>query len=131
MNIESQLRLLQEKYAQLCEENKCLKQRLAAYEPISDSPITTKISQLSSSRDKIRLYLSLFKGRTDVYAKRWQSKNGRSGYSLVCANEWKNPICKKPAVKCSECKNSELVPVTEQTISEHLRGESLIGIYPF
>lgn len=37
--------------------------------------------------DKICLFMSLFKGRDDVYAKRWQSKDGRSGYAPVCLNE--------------------------------------------
>jgi hypothetical protein len=38
--------------------------------------------------------MSLFKGRDDVYAKRWESKDGtRSGYSPACRNEWKRDLC--------------------------------------
>jgi hypothetical protein len=53
---------------------------------------------------KIELYMALFKDREDVYAKRWQNKQGKSGYSPVCLNEWVKGICDKPQVKCSECK---------------------------
>lgn len=45
------------------------------------------ISTLSPA-DKISLYRSLFRGRDDVHAIRWEGKNGRAGYSPVCANEW-------------------------------------------
>jgi hypothetical protein len=37
--------------------------------------------------EKIRLFMSLFKGREDVYAKRWQNREGRAGYAPVCRNE--------------------------------------------
>jgi hypothetical protein len=36
---------------------------------------------------KIRLFMSLFKGREDVYAKRWLNREGRAGYAPVCRNE--------------------------------------------
>ena len=49
----------------------------------------------SKPEEKIKLFLSLFKGRTDVYAKRWDSnKTDRSGYSPDCYNFWKD-ICSK------------------------------------
>lgn len=38
--------------------------------------------------EKITLFKSLFKGRRDVYALRWQARDGKSGYSPACANEW-------------------------------------------
>lgn len=48
------------------------------------------ISNTSDSSEKISLFISLFKGRDDVYAKRWENrKKGTSGYSPVCLNEWK------------------------------------------
>ncbi|WP_439952286.1 TOTE conflict system archaeo-eukaryotic primase domain-containing protein, partial [Effusibacillus lacus] len=33
------------------------------------------------------------------------SKNGKSGYSPACANEWNKAVCKKPKIKCSECEH--------------------------
>ena len=43
----------------------------------------------SSAQEKIELFLSVFKGREDVYARRYHStKTGKSGYTPVCKNEW-------------------------------------------
>ncbi len=35
----------------------------------------SNINSMSDPKDKIELYMSLFKGRHDVYAKRWENKN--------------------------------------------------------
>ena len=44
--------------------------------PFSDA----KVNSRSSADDKIKLFRSLFRGREDVYAKRWQNlKSGNSG----------------------------------------------------
>ena len=41
------------------------------------------INNNSDAGEKVRLFMSLFKGRDDVYAKRWESKQKeKSGYSL-------------------------------------------------
>lgn len=45
------------------------------------------INTHSSSQQKIELFLSLFKGRENVYARRYSSvKTGKSGYTPVCKN---------------------------------------------
>ena len=56
----------------------------------------------ASPEAKIDLFLSYFKGRSDVYPFRWESKNGRSVYSPACWNEWQPKICNKPKISCSE-----------------------------
>jgi hypothetical protein len=38
---------------------------------------------------KIELFRSLFRGRDDVYAARWESPDGRHGYSPVAQRDWK------------------------------------------
>jgi hypothetical protein len=54
----------------------------------------------SDSVEKIKLFMSLFRGRDDVYAERWEnSKKGTSGYAPACANEWKPGICQKSKTK--------------------------------
>lgn len=83
-----------------------------------------------SIEDKIALSRRLFKGREDVYAQRWESTKGRSGYSPACANEWKPGVCRKPKIKCGECSQRCLQPVTNQVIYNHLSGKQTIGIYP-
>lgn len=76
--------------------------------------------------EKIKLFHSLFRGREDVYARRWEnSKTNKSGYS--------------PARKNKET----LLPITDEVIKNHLQGqdpkeplfygkrhEFVVGIYP-
>ena len=84
-----------------------------------------------STDEKVLLFRSLFRGRSDVYPIRWESSTtGKSGYSPACANEWKRGVCPKPQVKCSSCDYRELLPLTDQTIYDHLAGKQTIGVYP-
>lgn len=83
-----------------------------------------------SPAEKISLYRSLFRGRDDVYPIRWEGKNGRAGYSPVCANEWDRRVCQKPKIKCSECPHSSWKAATDQVIYDHLSGKHMIGVYP-
>ena len=88
------------------------------------------VTKLSPASDKIELFMSLFKGREDVYAKRWENKAGKCGYSPVCLNEWKPGLCEKPRKRCSECKNRSYAVLNKGTVESHLRGLRVIGIYP-
>lgn len=89
----------------------------------------TGLINYSDSSEKVKLFMSLFKGRDDVYAKRWQSKDGRSGYTPVCLNEWKSGLCRKPTVKCFECSHKSYDLMNEKVIEAHLRGNIIIGVY--
>lgn len=81
--------------------------------------------------EKIRLFMSLFKGREDVYAKRWENtKKGASGYAPFCLNEWQTGICAKPKGKCADCTQKAYAALDEKVIEEHLRGNIVVGIYP-
>ncbi len=83
-----------------------------------------------SPEKKIKLFKSLFRGREDVYPIRWEGKNGKSGYSPVCSNEWATGLCDKPRVKCPDCQNRKFAPVTDMVIRNHLTGKCIIGAYP-
>ena len=78
---------------------------------------------------KIALFRSLLRGRTDVYPMRWENNAGKSGYSPACHNEWKRGVCGKPSIKCSQCPNQAWKSVTDQLIYDHLAGEHVIGVY--
>ena len=91
----------------------------------------------SSVEDKIRLFRSLFRGRDDVYPRRFESRrSGKTGYSPACANEWVTGICEKPRVKCADCRNRRFLPVTDDVIRQHLVGKDeqgqdfVAGVYP-
>lgn len=92
----------------------------------NDKPVT----RYSENDEKIALFMSLFKGRTDVYAKKWQNKKGFSGYSPVCLNEWAPGICNKPKIKCARCGKQSYGSLDESVIEKHLRGGGIIGVYP-
>ncbi len=63
--------------------------------------LNPSVTNDSSNEAKLDLFASLFRGREDVYARRWVSKDGqKSGYTPVCRNEWARGICEKPRVKC-------------------------------
>jgi superfamily II DNA or RNA helicase len=91
-----------------------------------------------SSAEKIDLFRSLFRGRADVFPRRWENPaTGRSGYSPACANEWDQRLCRKsyrpPGGRrgtCGECPNQAFLPVSDEEIEGHLRGEQVMGVYP-
>lgn len=85
------------------------------------------LEKKSISDEMIALFCHLFRGREDVYARRWQSHKGRSGYSPACANEWDSRLCSKP---CSKCANRDYLPLTDQVILDHLIGKHTVGLYP-
>ena len=91
------------------------------------------INKRSGTGEKVRLFMSLFRGRDDVYAKRWENKTkGTAGYSPACGNEWKPSICQKPKIKCSVCKHQDFLSLNEAAVDAHLRGHQnlVAGIYP-
>jgi len=95
--------------------------------------LQSNISDTSDPKDKIELYMSLFKGRDDVYAKRWENKNkGTDGYVPCCLYEWKSGLCRKPKGKCAACSNKAYARLDEKVIDDHLRGRGnlVAGIYP-
>ena len=77
------------------------------------------------------MFRRLFRGRSDVYPTRWESKtSGKSGYSPACANEWRAGVCEKPSTKCSDCGHRSLIPLSDEIIYKHLSGEHTLGVYP-
>ena len=82
------------------------------------------VTYQSSEDEKITLFQSLFKGREDVYPRRFEStKTGKSGYSPACANEWAPGLCHKPRIKCAECENQAFLLANELMIRNHLLGQ--------
>jgi superfamily II DNA or RNA helicase/sugar phosphate isomerase/epimerase len=89
------------------------------------------ITNDSTNDDKLDLFASLFKGRDDVYARRWESRDGQKyGYVPACRNEWKRGLCEKPRVKCADCKNRVLIPPDKNILARHLAGKEVVGVYP-
>ena len=95
------------------------------------------INHNSSTADKIALFRSLFRGRDDVYPRRFENrKTKKSGYAPACGNEWVPGVCAKPKIKCLECPNRQFLPVTNEVVQSHLLGvdsrgrDFVMGLYP-
>ena len=95
------------------------------------------VTQTSPVSAKIALFRSLFRGREEVYPKRFESaKTGKAGYSPVCGNEWVRGVCEKPRIKCSDCPHQHWLRVTDDVVRCHLsgvddRGRGFVaGVYP-
>ena len=95
------------------------------------------VSLHSPANEKIALFRSLFRGREDVYPRRFESrKTGKSGYAPACAHERVRGICEKPRVKCGDCPHQRFLPVTDDIIRWHLSGHDdsgqpfVAGVYP-
>ena len=93
---------------------------------VSEATEHTDTASTFSKAQKIALFRSLFRGREDVFPRRWDNpKTGKSGYAPVCRNEWVRGICEKPRIKCTDCQHQAFVPVTDDVIESHLRGRDL------
>ena len=98
------------------------------------SPISLPVFKLSLD-ERVALFMSLFKGREDVFARRWFSKStGKAGYQPVCVNEWRRGVCDKKTYKCAECPNRYFTPLTSQDVYRHLEGKDenccdVVGLY--
>ena len=149
MDWEQRCKELQQRIEELEKENRELRRKLG-YPELVQSVVTeafkTEVMQepavganvhmRSTPEEKIRLFRSLFRGRKDVFARRWYSvQKGKGGYAPVCANEWRYGVCIKPKGKCSKCENRALVPLDDAIIYKHLsgkdaNGQDVIGLYP-
>lgn len=95
--------------------------------PVVDAPVTNA----SQPAAKISLVRSLFRGREDVFPRRWESaKTGKAGYAPACSNEWVRGVCGKPNIKCADCPHRAFLPVIDSVIDGHLRGRHTVGVYP-
>ena len=143
---------IQEKYNHLLQQNEALRQeneelklllhahgieykpKHAEEKDAVYSPFTFPSVKLSIE-ERVTLFHSLFKGREDVFARRWFSKTtGKSGYQPVCINEWRRGVCDKKKFKCADCPNRHFAPLTYQYLYRHLEGKDenccdVVGLY--
>jgi superfamily II DNA or RNA helicase len=96
-----------------------------------DAPLKTEslpsVTDRSSQEAKITLFRCLFRGREDVFARRFENpKTGKKGYWPVRRKDWIN-------------EGGEFLPLTDEVMKNHLSGvdpqdkygrDFTIGIYP-
>ncbi len=73
----------------------------------------------AAAAEKVALIRSLFRGRDNVYALRWENaRTGKSGYAPATAGGW------------TKSGPKTYLPLTDDAVVRHLRGRESIGIYP-
>ena len=132
----------EEENKRLREENARLRRLLAAHsiaipqlEPASPPAKTIEaappVDKEERARHRIALFRSLFRGREDVYARRWEREDGKSGYSPAAIKDWKAIHSSRPEDrKKVDQKTRKLLPLTDAVIENHLLGRETVGVYP-
>ena len=142
--LEKRLSELDTERAKLISELDAARKLLADEQTLVSQPLafpTATVHNDSPADAKIALIRKLFRGREDVYARRWESpKTGKSGYQPACRNEWVDGLCDKRRVKCADCSHREFLPLAEPALRCHILGRErsgdrasrdfIIGIYP-
>jgi superfamily II DNA or RNA helicase len=132
-----------EENLRLREENARLRRVLAAhgipvpqFVPDDGRPVQTITSAAMENKEerarkRIALFRSLFRGREDVYARRWENPDGRSGYSPAALKDWKAINSSRPEDRKKVDRNTrKFFPLSDVAIENHLLGKETIGTYP-
>lgn len=87
----------------------------------TQAPVVSSVDRHSTPQEKIALFRSLFAGREDVYALRWDNeRTNKSGWGPAVRGGWAN--ARKPG--------REYLPYTDEVIDKHLAGDIHAGLYP-
>ncbi len=99
----------------------------SASEPRPEQPAAAldgpRLDAQSPEDAKIRLFRDLFRGRVDVYAYRWEGRDGRSGYSPAMRPGARRQKGERPDPEL-------LLPLDDDVIRGHLLGHRVVGVYP-
>jgi hypothetical protein len=86
---------------------------------------------VATAAQRIALFRSLFRGREDIYAIRWENNDGRSGYMPKADRDWKSYLSAKDEDRKKVDRLTRAYrPLTDDVIHGHLVGEQTVGIYP-
>ena len=83
------------------------------------------------ARRRIALFRGLFRGREDVFARRWENPKGESGYSPADIKDWKAINRSRPEERKRVAQQTrKFLPMTDAVIESHLLGNETVGVYP-
>jgi hypothetical protein len=127
----------------LREENARLRRLLSVHSiPIpqlaSENPPPAKtvetappVNKEERARKRIALFRDLFRGREDVYARRWENDDGRHGYMPAAVRDWDAINRSRPEErKKVDQKTRRFLQLTDAVIENHLMGRETVGVYP-
>lgn len=125
--------------ARLRAENARLAALVPAHDPLAvepaqieqHKPVRTQDTVTLSPQQKVQLFRQRFRGRTDVYAIRFESrKTGLPGYAPACVGQHTGACERHHRSRCPECHPHVFLPVDDQVIRRHLTGGHTVGLYP-
>lgn len=113
--MEARIRELEHAYQVALQENVALRRALEQLKQPLPHP------HGGSTAAKIHLFRSLFRGRDEVYAVRWaNAQTGKNGYAPALRTRGKRPPYEP----------TDLLPLTDAVIYDHLKGLKTVGLYP-
>lgn len=126
VDLEEQLNVAQRAVDRLEAENRELRERLQREHPDTDqlvvSPSPRAADDLTRT-EKIALFRSLFRGRDDVYALRWDAADGRKGYApALRPGVWRK--------KGDPADPVDYLSLGDDAVKAHLEGRLTLGVYP-
>jgi hypothetical protein len=99
--------------------------------PVTTSTLPSAQTPVLKAEQRIALFRSLFHGRDDVYAVRWENADGRSGYMPKADRDWKAYLRAKDEDRRKvDRQTRKFRPLTDEVVRGHLVGDHTIGIYP-
>jgi superfamily II DNA or RNA helicase len=136
--LKDRLTALDQERSEIADRLRGLERTQAESAVSQPTALSARVTMKSSTGEKIALFRSLFRGREEVFPRRWENqKTGKAGYSPVCRNEWVRGVCGKPRVRCGECPNQAFVPFGDDVVRSHLTGKATgsaadftAGVYP-
>ena len=96
--------------------------------------IVTEHTIRLSLQEKVAIFQNLFKGRDDVFAKRWYSPSSqKAGYQPVCEREWNREYCDKRKYKCADCQTGCLhichTMISSTILLEKINLDVMLSVY--
>ena len=86
---------------------------------------------ISDGHAKIALFRSLVRGREDVYAERWRTKDGLWAYRPAGKKDWHAILSATPENRQDINQRTRILfPMADEVIRQHLTGKKTVGIYP-
>src|SRR6267154_2717083 len=91
----------------------------------------SRAAEALTQERKVALFRSLFRGREDVYATRWERQDGQAGYSPASVMDWRAIHAARAEERKKVARKTRmLLPLTDDAIRNHLTGKQTIGVYP-
>lgn len=65
-----------------------------------------------------------------MFAYRWESTSGKTGYAPAHYHDTDQSICRRPRKKCEKLGAKRYAPFSHGVVREHLAGRAVVGVYP-